>query len=585
MGLELDEIIYTRIVKYFKHKKTNDPLLLERQATLAELKPLLILIGRAVTGKAIDIFPAEKEGGFKNDSFFLPISIAFFPSKQENKEFYLYRLLYLCTQHSLNLNWEYDERDLQLSQKLARETAYEVLSILFHEYPALKQVFEKSKVLLEQDNSTEKDIAWLYGKWMYSTSLTNSPDLDNFSGSVKTASDNKVSTILKAVAAEELISLETDLKQQEDYVLLHNFEKVETTEEIGGVWRDFDGEDQLEEHQDALEEIGMKYIVRIDDPTHSIYQVDFIENATVSESAERDQKGLHFKYDEWDFRHNTYKPGFCKVYPKLAIKPDKTYYNNTIKQNGQHLMQLRKMLASINNKVLQVRRQRQGDEFDTDALTDLIVDFHSKKTPSENIFLSKRKKENDLSILLLLDTSLSSDGYSAGNRIIDIEKQASILFGEVLQEFNVDFAVDSFYSKTRNYTTYISMKDFDEEWQRAKYKVGAAEPGGYTRIGAALRHAGARLDARDTNNKWIILLSDGKPNDYDRYEGRHGVEDVKQALRELNSRNIKSFALAMEAQAKYYLPQMFGVNYYEILNDTTGLLQALLKLFNKIKFD
>ena len=246
-------------------------------------------------------------------------------------------------------------------------------------------------------------------------------------------------------------------------------------------------------------------------------------------------------------------------------------------------MGLRKMLTSVNNKYQQQRRQPQGDEFDLDAITDLFVDIHSKRTPSEKIYLSNRKKDKDLSILILLDISLSSDGYAAGNKVIDVEKQVSIIFGEILNEFNVDFSINSFYSKTRNYTTYLGLKDFDEEWNRAKNKIGAVEPAGYTRIGAALRHSGALLDKRNSKNKWVILISDGKPNDYDKYEGKYGVNDVKQALRELNQRNINSYALAIEAQAKYYLPQMFGQNHYQILTTPVELLQSLVKLYEKIK--
>lgn len=115
-------------------------------------------------------------------------------------------------------------------------------------------------------------------------------------------------------------------------------------------------------------------------------------------------------------------------------------------------------------------------------------------------------------------------------------------------------------------------------------RIGTAEPNGYTRIGPALRHAGARLDQTEAKNKWIILLSDGKPNDYDRYEGQHGIQDIKQALRELNQRKINSYALAIEAQAKYYLPQMFGQNHYQILTSPEELVQSLVKLYKRIKY-
>ncbi|HRF40906.1 MAG TPA: hypothetical protein PK198_19080, partial [Saprospiraceae bacterium] len=102
--------------------------------------------------------------------------------------------------------------------------------------------------------------------------------------------------------------------------------------------------------------------------------------------------------------------------------------------------------------------------------------LHSRKTPSEKIYLSNRKREKDFSILLLLDISLSSDGYAAGSRVIDVEKEVSILFGEILNEFHIDFSIDSFYSKTRNHSSYLILKDFDENWSVAKNKIGAVQP-------------------------------------------------------------------------------------------------------------
>ena len=70
--------------------------------------------------------------------------------------------------------------------------------------------------------------------------------LENFSDKTKKANENQALTTLKSKAVEEVITVEVDKKQQEDYVLLHNFEKVETAEEFNGTWRDFDGSDELE---------------------------------------------------------------------------------------------------------------------------------------------------------------------------------------------------------------------------------------------------------------------------------------------------------------------------------------------------
>ncbi len=592
--MALDEFLYGKIANYFKRKKRSAVARDESTVQLDSIKSRLTLFARAITGKPIGIYAAEREGGYKNNNFFLPSLFSEFTTYEQNVSFYLFRLLYLSVQKNMNLNWNgCTEHSLEESQEKAIQTSEEILKKLFEEFPITKELHQDFKDKYREkasDLPSRKrgknlpDYTFLYGKWMRNEPKNPSEKkLKNFNEKAKKAIEDEIKTILKANPVEEVVTLEVDKKQQEDYVMTHNFEKVETAEEHEGGWRDFDGDDELDKHGNALEELNMKYTVRVDDTVHSVYQADFVENITVSESAEINSKDFYIEYDEWDYTNRKYKENFCKVYPKSIVETNPTYYKKTIRENASTLMGLRKMLTNVNNKFQQQRRQTQGEEFDLDALTDLYIDVHSGHTPSEKIYLSKRKKEKDLSILMLLDVSLSSDGYAAGNKVIDVEKQVSILFGEILNEFNVDFSIDCFFSKTRNYATYQAIKGFDEDWDKAKYKVGAVQPEGYTRIGTALRHSGALLDTRDTKNKWLILLSDGKPNDYDRYEGKHGINDVKQALRELNERNINSYALAIEAQAKYYLPQMFGQNHYQILTTPVELLESLVKLYEKIK--
>lgn len=584
---EPDEYIFTKFAFFFKKRKKAKEAELKHAVNLSDIKPRLTIFARAITGDAIEIYEAEREGGYRNNNFFLPTKFYDFQSVKDNISFYLFRVLYLSIQKQSQLNWnDNQEHDILESRQKAQDTSKEVLKILFEQFP-VTETYHRKFVSFYKHKATEKkpiDLSFIYGKWMRNDIKDNSIEkLENFTDQVKKAKEEQAKTIIKSKAVEEIISVQIDQKQLEDAVLQHQFEKVETAEEFGGNFRDMDGDDDLEDHSNALDEVQMKHTVRVDDTAHSVYQADFIENTTIAESTETESNGYFVSYDEWNYKDRSYKPGFCKVYPKSPFKVDTLFYKKTLHDNRSTLMGLRKMLTTVNNKYRQQRRLPQGEELDIDAVTDLFVDIKSGHTPSENIYISKRKKEKDLSILLLLDISLSSDGYAAGNRIIDVEKQVSILFGEILNEFNIDFSIDCFYSKTRNHSSYLTLKGFDEPWDTAKYKVGGIEPSGYTRIGAALRHSGALLDKRDTKNKWVILLSDGKPNDYDKYEGKYGINDVKQALRELNERQINSYALAIEAQAKYYLPQMFGQNHYQILTNPVELLQALVKLYERIK--
>jgi nitric oxide reductase NorD protein len=583
---EPDEYIFTKFAHYFKQRRKVKEANLAHAVKLCDIKPRLTIFARAVTGEPIEIYEAEREGGYKNNNFFLPSSYKAFLSPEENVSFYVFRILYLSIQKNNNLNWnDNKEHSLLDSQEQAESTANIVLNNLFEEFPSIKKCYDR---LLQHYTITTKknklpDYSFIYGKWMKDTTNDSKDELNNFTDNVKTAQPEQPKTILKATGVEEITSVQIDEKQLEDAVLQHQFEKVETADEFSGNFRDMDGDDDLDDHANALEDLNMKFTVRVDDTTHSVYQADFVENTTVAESAERDEKGYHLKYDEWDYSKFAYKEKFCKVYPKTILKTNTQYYKTAISEHHTTLLGLRKMLTTVNNRYEQQRRQSQGDDFDLDAITDVFVDLKSGRSPSEKIYLSKRKKKKDLSILILLDSSLSSDGYASGNRVIDVEKQVSILFGEILNEFQIDFSINSFYSKTRSNSSYITMKDFDDNWDNAKLKIGAIEPSGYTRIGPALRHSGALLKKRDSKNKWVILISDGKPNDYDRYEGKYGVNDVKQALRELNEQQINTYALAIEAQAKYYLPQMFGQNHYQILTTPVELLQSLVKLYEKIK--
>jgi nitric oxide reductase NorD protein len=584
--MALDEYLFGKISAYLRKGKRVSGDLIARTVKLEDIKPRFIILASALSGEKIEIFPADREGGYKNNNFFLPSSFSLFPSQEDNYSFYLFRVFYLSVQRHLSLNWhECAEQPVILSQKKAEDTAPHVLYELFRLYPSLRELHrDLVNYIVSASGQNKVDYTWLYGKWMRNEN-TQTPDskLNNISDSIKKASLPSPTTILKAMAVEDVTSISVDTKQQEDYVLTHNFEKVETADDFNGVWRDFDGDDELESHSDALSELSMKFTVRVDDPVHSVYEAEFVENATISESMEASSERACFLYSEWDYGKRVYKENFCKVYPVKQAQKDGGYYRSIISGNKTLLNRLRKNLANINNKQQQQRRQTQGEEFDIDSVTDMFADIVSRRTPTDKIYLSNRKKGKDLSVLLLLDISLSSDGYVDGNRVIDVEKQVSILFGEILNEYNIDFAIKGFYSKTRNFSTYLSIKDFDEQWEIAKYRIGAVEPQGYTRIGPALRHSGALLNARKSRNKWVLLISDGKPNDYDRYEGRYGINDVRQALRELNEFSINSYALAIEANAKYYLPQMFGQNHYQVLSKTTDLIHSMVALYNKMK--
>ena len=586
--MALDEYLYGKLSGFFKRKNYAKMYLQEGTVSLKDIKPKLSILASAVSGEIIEIFNAEREGGYKNNAFFLPEYVNFFDKNEENLQFYLFRTLYMCEQKKLGYNYTgTKEVSYEQRAKDAIQSSEEIMKSLVVEFPEL-EIWHKNfvlKLLTKNNNTPNFNILnWLYGKWM-SNDIKSEKDtlLKYLNDKTKAHQKMEASTHLKAKAIEQIKRIEVDKKSQEDYVLTHNFEKVETADDFSGNWRDFDGDDELQKHQNALDELSLGLTVRVDDPVHSIYQSEYLENLNISESANIENNKEFLTYNEWDYKKNTYKQNYCKLYPERIFAKDNLFYENTIQMNHTPLVVLRKTLANINNKLQQKRGQYDGEELDLDAVTDYYTAVHVGSMPSENIYLQKRKLTKDISMLILLDLSLSSDGYVQGKRILDLEKEAAILFGEVLAHENVDFSIAGFYSNTRNHTTYQTIKDFDDNWNIAKYAIGGVEAIGYTRIGTAIRHSTSLLKERKANNKWLVILSDGKPNDYDKYEGKYGVEDVRQALKELYSQNMNAYAYAIEANAKYYLPQMFGANHFQIIAAPTDMVSAFTKLFLKLK--
>ncbi len=572
--MDISEKLFKKFVLWRKKKKRESEDV--HAVFLHEVRPRLTLIARALTNEPIEIMPAIGEGGRKGLNFYLPEKMNLYETLEQNFKFYLYRVFYLSYQQNVAA-----ER-LKRQDVKTEEARYAAKQIAPEVIASVKKEFEHFPALHAELNIAEIESYWLYGKWMKDDLFFSPDELEHANDITGKAGDNDITTEIESKPVEEMTTIQVDKEAQEDFTLQHNFEKIETAEEFDDIWRDFEGDDNLKDDAHALEELNLKHTVRVDDVVHSVYKVDFGGQLTLAESKALKEEGHYYSYPEWNGKTARYRNDFCRVYPLLFKSYKSEYALDTVRANQRNITSLKKNLAHFYNSSAKVNRVSQGDQFDLDQVTDMYTDIHSRVTPDENIYISRRKRKKELSILFLIDLSLSGESYISGQRVIDIEKQAVIILGEVFSEFDIDFQIDGFFSKTRNFCSYVTLKHFKDRWTGARTNVGAISPQGFTRIGPAIRHAGFLLSKHVSKAKWVILLSDGKPNDYDRYEGKYGVEDIKQAIKELHSKHIQSYAVAIEEQARYYLPQMFGVNHYSILSKPNDLPETVLKLYRRI---
>ena len=127
----------------------------------------------------------------------------------------------------------------------------------------------------------------------------------------------------------------------------------------------------------------------------------------------------------------------------------------------------------------------------------------------------------------------------------------------------------------------IRSSDSPNPTTRRRARVAAIEPGYYTRLGAALRMATRELRNKGSRER-LLLLSDGKPNDNDAYEGRHGIEDTRQAFLEARRARLRPFCVTVDRKAGDYLPYLFGRHHFTLVRHATELPLRLSTLYAQL---
>ena len=282
---------------------------------------------------------------------------------------------------------------------------------------------------------------------------------------------------------------------------------------------------------------------------------------------------------EWDYRTKVLKQNYCclknfELAVSAGIELPNHLYNPAQK--------LRRQFESLVPQKKRLKRQTEGDEIDLDAWLDCISD--PQQQGKDALFEQYRRTHRDISCLLLADLSLSTDAWvSDAGRVIDIVKDSIFLFAEALSGSGDRFALCGFSSKKRTLINWHAIKTFDQTFNDlVRSKIASIEPGFYTRMGAAIRHSTTLLEQEQSTNKILLLLTDGKPNDLDRYEGRYGIEDTRHALLEARQKGIIPYCVTIDQYAREYLPYIFGKGAYTLVQNPAQLPSRLPGLYAQL---
>jgi nitric oxide reductase NorD protein len=349
---------------------------------------------------------------------------------------------------------------------------------------------------------------------------------------------------------------------------------------------DRDAATAAEEFADALSELPEARLVSVPGKPKEVLLSSDPPEAHTRRAIATQRLGANgmLHYPEWDWRIGAYRNPGATVRLLPAAPGPEQWIDETLAERRGMLHDIRRRFELLRAQRQRVYRQLDGAELDLSAYIESQADFRAGLPLAQRLYQSERRTRRDLAIMLLVDVSGSTDGWIAHQRrVIDVEREALLLVCIALNGLAAPYSVLAFSGEGPQAVVVRSVKRFDEPYDgRVAQRIAGLEPEHYTRAGAALRHASALLLREPAEHRLLLLLSDGKPNDIDAYEGRYGVEDIRQAVTEAKLQGLSPFCLTVDRQAASYLPAVFGPHQYALLPHPQLLPTVLLDWLRRL---
>ncbi len=287
--------------------------------------------------------------------------------------------------------------------------------------------------------------------------------------------------------------------------------------------------------------------------------------------------GRGIRLPEWHYKHRSYIDNYCLLQPLVSSEAEPTELPRHLKPVAKRL---KGQLDSFRLGRNRLRRQLLGDEINLDAWLEHTTSATQQAT-AQNFFNRIDPHHRDLSTLILADLSLSTEAaIDNDTRVIDVIRDSLLLFGEAIHTLGDNFAMYGFSSVRNKMVRYHILKNFSESYDDAvRGRIQSVKPGFYTRLGTAIRQSTKILSRQSSEHKLLLIVSDGKPNDIDRYEGRYGIEDTRKAVQEAKAEGLTPFCITVDSDANDYLPYLFGNRGYSVIHNSLKLPQVLPEIY------
>jgi hypothetical protein len=372
-----------------------------------------------------------------------------------------------------------------------------------------------------------------------------------------------------------------DQNKDKDIMPEHVFEKIQTLEEFSGGRRRLDGADDMDDQAQALDELDLREVVRGGPEVESVYRVELDAWDAVPDVQTVAPHERAVMYDEWNEPARSYRRDWVAVYPCRVEAQLAGWAEPRVASQRARIEGLVRQLNQRREARVRERRQLDGSEIDLQQYILHAAAERAGQPSNAQVYANRRPRHRDLACSVLMDVSLSADGWIGDRRVLDAVQDAALLLGEVTDRLDDAFRLQAFASQTRNFNRVWTLKDWKDSWPAARNRLGALRTQGYTRIGPAIRHASAGLATHPARRRLLLLLTDGKPTDFDRYEGGYGRADVRQAVREAAQAGVQIHAIGFDPAVASQLGEMFGSGGWAAVNGPAALSEAVLEAYGR----
>ena len=503
-------------------------------------------------------------------SIYLPASFSYFPQKKLNEMLY-YWLIAMVSRVDINSNNLIEQNEKAVEYLTKRYSGFKLFYDEASSY--LAKNFEQLAFINSFESRSNEELINDYPNplWIYppiASKTRNSTDETDEETLKREQEKDKVDTLEMKKQSNEM----DDKSETEGFLVFLPESLMSIFEQVNV--------DRCED--DSFDEDALYHAEDLDEITLGKKQANLAARIKMDLDLMPDMTEIYplgkgHLIDEWDYRKKDYLINYVRIKPQVTLNVVPMELPTRLKKT------VRKIQSELDLLELdRVKNDRlpYGDEINIDIWID-YSGHQNKSTHHQNFFTTYEKKTRDISTLILADVSLSTEGgITQDVRIIDVIKDGLMVFSEAMEKLQDKFAIYSFSSLQNKKVYFNIIKNFKDKYSDLiRGRIDAMQPYYYTRLGAAIRESSKILEKQKSSTKLLLIISDGKPNDEDRYDGRYGIEDTKKAIEELKKKGIVSFCITVDVDAKDYLGYLFGRNGFAVVRDGQKLPKVIPEVY------